>query len=156
MKKLAIFVLINLFSLSILNAQTGNELSHLSRSFEALSQKISPAVVQVFVTGYGQDESSVESILTRQRSTGSDVIIDLDVYVVTNYHVVQGALRVQVLLKVDDNGSPGKSILKSRGKILTAAILGLDSETDLALLRIEGSNLPYLQLGDSDLVNPGE
>jgi serine protease Do len=156
MKKLALFFLITLFSLSILNAQSGSELAHLSRSFEALSQKISPAVVQVFVTGYGQDESSVESILTRQRSTGSGVIIDPDGYVVTNYHVVQGALRVQVLLKVSDTGSPGKSILKSRGKIVTAAILGLDSETDLALLRIEGTNLPYLKLGDSDLINPGE
>ena len=135
MKKIALIFLINIFSLSIVFAQT-NELARLSRSFEALSEKVSPAVVQVFVTGYGTDDSGVsaESLLTRQRSSGSGVIIDPDGYVVTNAHVVQGALRVQVLLRLSDTGSPGKSILKSRGKILTAAILGLDSETDIALL----------------------
>lgn len=63
---------------------------------------------------------SSESLLTRQRSSGSGVIIDPDGYVVTNAHVVQGALRVQVLLRVNDTGSPGKSILKSRGKVLPA------------------------------------
>jgi len=157
MKKITLLILFNIFSLSIVFAQT-NELSRLSHSFEALSQKVSPAVVQVFVTGYGTDESAMssESLLTRQRSSGSGVIIDPDGYVVTNAHVVQGALRVQVLLRVNDTGSPGKSILKSRGKVLPAAILGLDSETDIALLRIEGSNLPHMELGDSDLVNPGE
>ena len=145
MKKITLLILFNIFSLSIVFAQT-NELSRLSHSFEALSQKVSPAVVQVFVTGYGTDESAMssESLLTRQRSSGSGVIIDPDGYVVTNAHVVQGALRVQVLLRVNDTGSPGKSILKSRGKVLPAAILGLDSETDIALLRIEGSNLPHM------------
>lgn len=157
MKKITLLFLINIFSLSIVFAQT-NELSRLSHSFETLSQKVSPAVVQVFVTGYGTDESAMssESLLTRQRSSGSGVIIDPDGYIVTNAHVVQGALRVQVLLRINDTGSPGKSILKSRGKVLPAAILGLDSETDIALLRIEGSNLPHIELGDSDLVNPGE
>lgn len=156
-KKITLFFLFSIFSFSLLPAQT-NELARLSHSFEALSQKVSPAVVQVFVTGYGTDESglSSESLLTRQRSSGSGVIIDPDGYVVTNAHVVQGALRVQVLLRVSETGAPGKSILKSRGKVLPAAILGLDSETDIALLRIEGSKLPYMELGDSDLVNPGE
>ncbi len=160
MKKFACLFLFSLFSLPLVNAQTsGNELARLSRSFEALSQKVSPAVVQVFVTGYSSDESGLsnESLLTRQRSSGSGVIIDPEGFIVTNSHVVQGALRVQVLLSANlDQGSPGKSILKSRGRIVPAAILGLDSETDLALLRIEGGNLPHLELGDSDLISPGQ
>ena len=158
MKKITLFFLISIFSISIVFADT-NDLARLSHSFEALSQRVSPSVVQVFVTGYGTDESglsSAESLLTRQRSSGSGVIIDPDGYIVTNAHVVQGALRVQVLLRATETGAPGKSILKSRGKVLPAAILGLDSETDIALLRIEGTKLPYMELGDSDLVNPGE
>jgi serine protease Do len=136
-----------------------NELSRLSRSFEELSINVGPAVVQVFVTGYSSDETGLsnESLLTRQRSTGSGVIIDPEGFVITNAHVVQGALRVQVMLNAGgDDGSPRSSILKARGKAVPAAILGIDTETDLALLRIEGGNLPYLELGDSDLVRPGQ
>ncbi|HSE41184.1 MAG TPA: trypsin-like peptidase domain-containing protein [Acidobacteriota bacterium] len=142
-----------------LSVYAQSDLSRLSRSFEALSQKVGPAVVQVFVTGYSSDETglSSESLLTRQRSSGSGVIIDPEGYVVTNAHVVQGALRVQVLLNTGaSDGSPGNSILKSRGKVVPAAILGLDSETDIALLRIEGGSLPYLELGDSDVLRPGQ
>ncbi len=140
-------------------AQSQDNLSELSRSFEALSRRVGPAVVQVFATGYSSDESSLssESLLTRQRSSGSGVIIDPEGYVITNAHVVQGALRVQVMLNAGaDDGSPRESILKSRGRVVPAAILGMDSETDLALLRIEGGNLPHLQLGDSDLLKPGQ
>jgi serine protease Do len=158
MKNLTILIFFLIHSIGAF-AFGQNELSRLSRSFEELSRKVGPAVVQVFVTGYSGDESNLssESLLTRQRSTGSGVIIDREGYVITNAHVVQGALRVQVMLSAAvDEGSPRQSILKSRGRSVPAAILGLDSETDLALLRIEGGNLPYIELGDSDLLRPGQ
>ncbi len=75
---------------------------------------------------------------------GSGFIISSDGYVVTNNHVVKGATSVTVTL--DD------------GSTLPAKVVGRDSRTDLALLRIKppSGKLPFIQLGDSDDVEPGQ
>ncbi|MFW5792753.1 MAG: Do family serine endopeptidase [Bacteroidota bacterium] len=85
----------------------------------------------------------------RQRSpqrsveaSGSGVIIGSDGYVVTNNHVVQDADIIEVTL--NDNSTH------------TAVIVGTDPTTDLALIKIEAENLPYLEFGNSDEVNVGE
>src|SRR6202049_3784524 len=77
-------------------------LSEYSRSIRALTQKVSPAVVQVLVSGYGRGDegpSETVSLITRQRSTGSGVVVDPDGYIITNAHVVRGAARVRVLVR---------------------------------------------------------
>ena len=74
---------------------------------------------------------------------GSGFIISPDGLVVTNNHVVKGATSVTVTL--DD------------GTALTATVVGRDSRTDLALLRVKPTGkLPFIQLGDSDDVQPGQ
>lgn len=74
---------------------------------------------------------------------GSGFIISSDGYVVTNNHVVNGATKVSVTL--DD------------GTTLPAKVIGRDPKTDVALLRVKPTGkLPFIELGDSDDVQPGE
>jgi serine protease Do len=92
----------------------------------------------------------------RVRSGGSGVILDPSGYIVTNAHVVEGAARVEVLVQATRNEGPGRrSIVKARGRTFTAQILGVDKETDLAVLKMPQSGLPHLSLADSDRVKQG-
>src|SRR5512138_899250 len=72
-------------------------LGALSESFEQIAARVSPAVVQIFASGYNLDSSKVGT-LTKQASSASGTIIDADGYVVTNAHVVLHSRRVQVQL----------------------------------------------------------
>ncbi|MFQ5708148.1 MAG: trypsin-like peptidase domain-containing protein [bacterium] len=135
-------------------------LAQLSQSFEELSASVRPAVVQVFATGYSSvpvGGGTNASLLARQRSSGSGVILTPDGYIVTNAHVVSGARRVQVMLtRSVKNGTHRRSILKSKGKFTGAQIVGVDLETDLAVLKVQETGLAYLQLGDSDELRTGQ
>jgi len=131
-------------------------LGKLSAEFEQLSKSVSPAIVQILATGYVPGLNQINA-LTKQRSSGSGVILDANGFIVTNAHVVEGARRVQVALNANDmqNGQQG-SILKPRGEIVGAQIVGIDRETDLAVLKVDKSNLRFLKLGDSDTVEKGQ
>ncbi len=77
-----------------------------------------------------------------QEASGSGVIISDDGYIVTNNHVVDNADKVEVTL--DDK------------RDYIAKVIGTDPNTDLALLKIEGKDLPYLPYGNSDDVKVGQ
>jgi serine protease Do len=130
-------------------------LAEISESFEALAERINPAVVSIFATGYtvGQGLTSSRELIAESRSRGSGVILSEDGYIVTNAHVVSGARRVRLLLPRRDEG---RSILGTRGETSGAQIVGVDLETDLAVLKMEGTGLPHLELGDSEALRPGE
>jgi serine protease Do len=134
------------------------DLSQVSRSFEQLALKVSPAVVQVIVSGYAPVAlGDAQSVLSKQRSGGSGVILDSDGYIVTNAHVVDGAQRVQVLLASRISAPASQSsILKARPRPLDARIVAIDRETDLAFLKIEEDGLPSLLLSDSDALQQGQ
>ena len=134
-------------------ASTARDLSGLSRDLQSLSERVKPAVVQVLTTGYAPADGQ----LVKQRVTGSGAILDSDGYVVTNAHVVQGARRVKVALAGLASGPPGaRSILKAAGRIVGAVVVGTDLETDLAVLKLDEKGLPFLPLGDSEALRPGE
>ena len=134
-------------------AAGARDLSGLSRELQALSERARPAVVQVLTTGYAPADGQ----LVKQRVTGSGVILDADGYVVTNAHVVQGARRVQVALAGLATGPPeARSILKAPGRVVGAVVVGMDAETDLAVLKLAEKGLPVLALGDSEALRPGE
>ena len=78
----------------------------------------------------------------KQEATGSGVLISSDGYIVTNNHVVNGADELTVTL--EDN------------REFNARIIGTDPTTDLALIKIDGKNLPTLPIGDSDKIRVGE
>ncbi|HWU39845.1 MAG TPA: DegQ family serine endoprotease [Candidatus Acidoferrum sp.] len=78
-----------------------------------------------------------------QRSLGSGFIIDKDGYIITNNHVIEGASEIHVRLSTE--------------KEYEAEIIGRDSKTDIALIKIKAwSDLPVVELGDSDRVEIGE
>ena len=77
-----------------------------------------------------------------QRAGGSGVIISQDGYIVTNHHVVDNATELKV--KLYD------------GRTFQAKVVGTDPTTEVALIKIEGENLPTLAFGDSDALRLGE
>src|SRR5688500_2356299 len=109
-------------------------LADLSRSLQALAAKVSPSVVQIFVTGYAvpdEDDRAASGEPQLERSSGSGVIVDPDGYIVTNAHVVENATRIEVELPFDAaGGAPGRSILKRRGRTVGAQVVAIDRETD--------------------------
>ena len=82
----------------------------------------------------------------RERSLGSGVIVDAKGYILTNQHVVERADRIQVKLMDDPPGVKH-----------TAKLIGSDSETDLAVIKVDSDRaLPYAKLGNSDGLNVGD
>lgn len=93
--------------------------------------------------GEGNGGTQRRQIQTPKRqAAGSGVIISKDGYIVTNNHVVADADEITV--KMNDN------------KEFKARIIGLDKTTDLALIKIEGSDLPAIPIGNSDNLKLGE
>lgn len=76
------------------------------------------------------------------QSSGSGVILSDDGFIVTNYHVIENASEIEVILS-DNRSYYGK-------------LVGTDPTTDLALLKIEADNLPFVAYGNSDRILPGE
>ena len=122
----------------------------LDAQLDALSRRVAPSVVQVVASGY---TSTPSMLLVRGQATGSGVIVDPEGWIVTNAHVVESARSVRVDL-VQPSG--GGSILRPRSRRLTARVVGVDRETDVALLKIEERGLPALELGDSEALRQGQ
>jgi serine protease Do len=138
-------------------AVAATDVGQVSRTLEALSDQVGPAVVQVFAVGYATppEASDERSLLAQQRNTGSGVILDPEGYILTNAHVVQGAYKVQVQLAAPRRGAT-RSIVGPRPRIVGAQIVAIDEETDLSVLKVDETNLPFLPLADSDTVRPGQ
>ena len=152
-------------------------LTALDRAMEAVAAHVGPAVVNVQVTSKGSEEETSQEGGQQQlppgfsqffgpngpfggsgqqgqgrrfqqqqqpleHGIGSGVIISPDGYIVTNDHVVDGAVQVKVTLQ--------------DRRIMNAKVIGVDKLDDLAVIKIDGSNLPYLQWGDSSTLKPGE
>src|ERR1700676_3311953 len=125
-----------------------NVLVQLNGALETLAAKVSPAVVQILVTGYGplrEENRSQAAFIVRQHAVGSGVIVDSNGYVMTNAHVVEGAQRIRVALPLPMGDSAGQVPVGKR-RILEARLLGQHKETDLALLKIDETDLPTLPL----------
>jgi serine protease Do len=133
-------------------------LTQLSGSLQQLASKVSPAVVQIEVSGFGPAEDGTRkdaALVMRQHVIGSGVIVDSDGYIMTNAHVVEGAQRISVVLwhaptTFDDVSSSGNM------HVLNAKVIGLQKEADLALLKVEASNLPVLRFRVDNSPQPGE
>ncbi len=129
--------------------------------FTALVQACGPAVVNVQVTGKRAQQGSGEDLLRdrlRQfglpipdmpqdqgpipRGAGSGFIVSADGYILTNRHVVAGATEVKV--KLTDR------------REFTARVVGMDENTDVAVLKIDGANLPTVRIGDPAKLKPGQ
>ncbi len=95
-------------------------------------------------------------MIGRQSSTGSGFVIDPDGYIMTNAHVVSGARRVQIVLPAENADGTLATALSGRTYLLSARIVGIATELDLALLKVDGQKLPALPLATYSQVRQGE
>ena len=134
-------------------------LQQLNSAIEQLTARISPAVVQVLVTGYGpleENNRGQTALITREHAIGSGVIVDPDGYIMTNAHVVEGAQRIHVALAVPSVDFPDQIAPVGKQRIVEARLIGLHKETDLALIKIDQTGLPTLSLGSRRPVHQGQ
>ena len=132
-------------------------LKQFNASLQALVARISPAVVEIRVTGFGPVEESENrtALVGRQNKEGSGVIVDPEGYIITNAHVVEDARSIEVMVsKPQQNDSPentGESEIS-----YPAHLVGLHKETDLALLKIDATALPYLPVDPKRPIAQGQ
>jgi serine protease Do len=137
-------------------------LRQLNGSLVALASKVSRAVVQIQVTGFGpvhkksNEDGEGLTVLGEEHAIGSGVILDPQGYIVTNAHVVERADRIRVVLPTPAGDSAFDTTPEGKAEILAAKVVGVDRETDLALLKVEANNLPTLPLGVNRPAQPGE
>jgi serine protease Do len=134
----------------------------LSSTFAMIAEKVEPAVVNISTTTIVDrrtrrrtPQDPMEDFFDRffgfpgegpqrENSLGSGVIVDKSGYILTNNHVVERATKIQVKLYEDPTQYPAK-------------VIGVDRETDLAVLKIEANkNLPVARLGNSDAAKVGD
>ena len=129
----------------------------LNEALVGVTEKVTPAVAMVITEGYQQVAYNPAGVTPFgiRRAGGSGVIISADGYIVTNAHVVAYANRIQVQLS-SNGAQAGRSIVRPPGRALPARLVGLDAETDLALLKVEAEGLQFLELADSDSVRQGQ
>jgi len=128
-------------------------------SYAAVVEKVTPAVVTIVTERAGNSRFTARSVpeafrrffpdaeepdsrSPRQQGLGSGIVATPDGYILTNHHVVDGADRITVEL--------------SDRRTLTATVVGDDAPSDLALLKVEASNLTPLALSDSDRARVGD
>jgi serine protease Do len=149
-------LLLVVFSFVSVSAQS------LQSSYADLVSRVSPAVVTIRSTERARnaqqfpfmDDPSLRDFFgdrmpqgqqqapPRVQGVGSGVIVNSEGYILTNHHVVDGALEIKV--ELTDN------------RTFTAKLVGSDPPSDLAVLKIDARDLPTLQLGDSDKVRVGD
>jgi serine protease Do len=143
-------------------SETIDPLAQFSASVEALVQRVGPSVVQVLVTGYGpldeHHDSDADLIVGKQRTEGSGVIVGSDGYIITNAHVVDGGRHIEIVLPQfrGVGASPLRSLVKTRGQVVEARVVGVAREVDLALLKIEATGLVPLPMANYDALHQGE
>ena len=139
----------------------------LDQAMETLAARVTPAIVNVAVTSkvkadetrgempegmgqffgpgspFGQFGPPMHPQQPQiERGIGSGVIISPDGYIVTNNHVVDGAVDIRVTM--------------SDRRVMTAKVVGTDPLTDLAVIKVDASNLPNVPWGDSTQLHPGQ
>jgi len=143
-----------------------NRDGHFTTSFSPVVKKVAPSVVKVEVSGTVKMDEAPELPMNdpffrrffgdqfdgrqsrrgqpapRQRGLGSGVIVTKDGYILTNNHVVDGADEVKVVL--------------TDRREYTAKVVGKDPKTDIAVLKIDAKDLPFLPLANSDNIEIGD
>jgi serine protease Do len=129
-----------------------------SESVQQLSSTVTKSVVQVVTTGFGlstDEDKDDTAYLEAERGIGAGVVLSSDGYIVTNAHVVQGARKIRVRLQGLDKQTAAKVDATPHGPI-EARLVGTDRTSDLAVLKIDVSGLPTLQLADSNDLRQGQ
>lgn len=124
------------------------EARRLSDAFVAVAERVSPSVVQIDVTARDEQADQVLRFFGRNqdtpiaRGTGSGVVFTNDGAILTNNHVIDHALTINVRFR--------------DGRFLPAKLVGRDPGTDLAVIKVDATNLVAAKFGDSDAARVGE
>jgi serine protease Do len=140
------------------NPRKMDVLKQLSSSLEEVSQHSGRAVVQIFVRSYVTSDSQESNgeLLTAQNSSGSGIIMTPDGYILTNAHVVKGAHSLKVQLSTAMEEEARKNGEHGYNRPIPGTLVGIDRDTDLAVVKIDKQNLPYLSFGNSDELKQGQ
>src|SRR5213082_955811 len=141
--------------------EQGKDVVHqLNNAFAKVFETVAPSVVIIEISKKSDTETSAFEDLFFQgppdesnprrnqknlqpiQSEGSGFIVRPDGYILTNFHVVEGADKIDVKLK--------------DGREFSAKVIGTDEKTDIAVIKIEAKDLPFAQLGDSDAARVGQ
>lgn len=114
-----------------------------SKRVTQVSQRTNPLMQDPFFRRFFGDAPDIPRERV-ERSLGSGVIVSEDGYILTNNHLVQNATEVEVVLPPPDN------------RTLDAKVVGTDERTDVAVLKVDGKNLPTIPLGTSEDLRLGE
>jgi serine protease Do len=129
-------------------------------AFGQVAERVMRSVVQIDVVSYSVPEHAQEDAsqnFQRQRSLGSGVIVDPDGYIVTNNHVVAGAVRIRVTLSPATVALvTGHTILSHKVRVYNATLIGTNRYADLAVIKIDEKNLPYISLPEKYDVRLGQ
>lgn len=142
--------------LSVTGRAPEDVLAGMSAALQQLARKVSPAVVQIDVSSFSLTEETGHkntALVVRQHAIGSGVIVDPDGYILTNAHVIDGAQRVRVVLSSPVRSSDGST---AGQLVLEAKVIGVHKEADLALVKVDASNLPALCFNLDRDPQPGE
>ncbi len=133
------------------------------QAIDQVAEKAMRSVVEIEVTGFGKpedsssDDSQDQQVLQRQRALGSGVIVDPDGYIITNNHVVAGALRIHVILKsATVELTMGSTRLANPQRVYEAKLIGATRYADLALLKIDAKDLPAIPLPQAYHIRLGQ
>jgi serine protease Do len=127
-------------------------LAQYDQAIDAVAERAMKSVVEIEVTGFGTPESEEgktgdSQAMERQRSTGSGVIVDPNGYIVTNNHVVNGALRIRVILGPTTVALKiGSTKFANPQRVYEAKLIGTNLYSDLAVIKIDATNLPAISL----------
>jgi len=105
----------------------------------AVAAKVSPAVVKITVTGASNGGNLG---VIPAKGVGSGVIYDSNGWILTNHHVVEGGEKFDVELK--------------DGRVLSGTVYGIDTLTDLAIVKVDATGLPSAAIGESDALKVGQ
>ena len=120
----------------------GEQSADSGQSSGGINPQDLPPGFRQFFFGMGPNGQQMKPQPQIEHGVGSGVIISPDGYIVTNNHVVDGATQMRVTL--DDR------------RIYTAKLVGVDKLNDIAVIKIDAHDLPYLSWGDSTKLHPGQ
>ena len=132
-------------------------LRSLNESLEQVATTVFPAIVHIEVVSYepssDRDDDAKVQALSKQRGSGSGMIVDSSGYVVTAFHVIDKArrIRVEVDSHVHPTGDNDKHKLSYEPKVV-----GIFKEADIAVLKIDAKDLPTISFSNSNSLKQGE
>lgn len=124
------------------------EAAKLSDAFVAVAERASPSVVQIEVAAHDENADQVLRLFGKNQDspvshgTGSGVVFTAEGAILTNNHVIDHALSINVRLR--------------DGRLLPAKLVGRDPATDLAVIKVDATGLTAAKFGDSDASRVGE